>query len=236
MSGYVSDSVAAIGTASVGAYVINRNSSFINVTTCTSANNAVRLPSDAKTGTKFLIKNSGINLMQIFPMTGGTINSLAANVAFTLGPRRVIEIVIASALSAFTFQDVTPSETVMAVDDDIALTTADSGSTIAITQGVAALTISLPAVANTGTRYDFVITATAGGDVDITATTACMRGILATSDNNPAHCVAVACAGVTTISFVGGTCDVGDKLSIVSDGTSWCVRGFTAGNVGFAVA
>lgn len=84
-TGYIvgtsSIAITAAGTDQAGATAIT--TSVCNVTTVAAANAGVRLPS-ASAGVVIIIRNSGANTLSVYPASTNTINTGAANVAFSL--------------------------------------------------------------------------------------------------------------------------------------------------------
>jgi len=74
-----------------------------NVTVVTAAAAGVRLPT-AVAGMRILIRNSdSADTLSIYPATGGTINALSANAAFTIIAGATIELVATTATQWYTF-------------------------------------------------------------------------------------------------------------------------------------
>ena len=74
-----------------------------NVTVVTAAAAGVRLPT-AVAGMRILIRNSdSADTLSIYPATGGTINALAANAAFTLAAGSTIELMATTTTQWYTF-------------------------------------------------------------------------------------------------------------------------------------
>lgn len=105
LNGLVIDSISAAvsaagatqGTAT--ALVSNIN----NVTVVAAAADGVRLPT-AVAGMRILVRNSdAADALKIYPATGGQINALGANAAFTLVAGLTIELVATTATQWFTF-------------------------------------------------------------------------------------------------------------------------------------
>ena len=105
LNGLVIDSISAAvnaaGTtqATATALVSNIN----NVTVVTAAAAGVRLPT-AVAGMRILIRNSdSADTLSIYPATGGTINALSANAAFTLAAGSTTELMATTATQWYTF-------------------------------------------------------------------------------------------------------------------------------------
>ena len=97
----ISAAVSAAGTtqATATALVSNIN----NVTVVTAAAAGVRLPT-AVSGMRILIRNSdSADTLNIYPATGGTINALGANTAFTLTAGSTTELMATTATQWYTF-------------------------------------------------------------------------------------------------------------------------------------
>ena len=52
---------------------------------------------------RILIRNTGANTLNIYPATGGTINALAANAAFTLAAGTTTELFASTTTQWYTF-------------------------------------------------------------------------------------------------------------------------------------
>lgn len=105
MNGLVIDSISAAVSAAgatqatATALVSNIN----NVTVVAAAADGVRLPI-AVAGMRILVRNSdALDALKIYPATGGQINALGANAAFTLVAGLTIELVATTATQWFTF-------------------------------------------------------------------------------------------------------------------------------------
>jgi hypothetical protein len=97
----ISAAVSATGTTQAGATGLVSNIN--NVTVVTAAAAGVRLPT-AVAGMRILIRNSdSADTLSIYPATGGTINALAANAAFTLAAGSTIELMATTATQWYTF-------------------------------------------------------------------------------------------------------------------------------------
>ena len=97
----ISAAVSAAGTTQGAATALVSNIN--NVTVVTAAAAGVRLPT-AVAGMRILIRNSdSLDMLSIYPATGGTINALAANAAFTIIAGATIELVATTATQWYTF-------------------------------------------------------------------------------------------------------------------------------------
>jgi hypothetical protein len=97
----ISAAVSAAGTTQAGATGLVSNIN--NVTVVTAAAAGVRLPT-AVAGMRILIRNSdSADTLSIYPATGGTINALAANAAFTLAAGSTIELMATTTTQWYTF-------------------------------------------------------------------------------------------------------------------------------------
>jgi hypothetical protein len=113
----------------------------------------------------------------------------------------------------------------------LTLTTDDSGALI-LCNGAVTNVVTLPAPSS-GVQFDFVYT-DATAVVSITSTGANVFGVLFNqADTN--EDTNIPCAGVTTVAFAAPAL-VGDRLSLVSDGTSYHAHGVTAAQLGFTTA
>ena len=97
----ISAAVSAAGTTQGTATGLVSNIN--NVTVVTAAAAGVRLPT-AVAGMRILIRNSdSLDILSIYPATGGTINALAANAAFTIIAGATTELVATTATQWYTF-------------------------------------------------------------------------------------------------------------------------------------
>ena len=97
----ISAAVSAAGTTQAGATGLVSNIN--NVTVVTAAAAGVRLPT-AVAGMRILIRNSdSADTLSIYPATGGTINALAANAAFTLAAGSTTELMATTSTQWYTF-------------------------------------------------------------------------------------------------------------------------------------
>jgi len=97
----ISAAVSAAGTTQAGATGLVSNIN--NVTVVTAAAAGVRLPT-AVAGMRIIVRNSdSADTLSIYPATGGTINALAANAAFTLAAGSTIELMATTATQWYTF-------------------------------------------------------------------------------------------------------------------------------------
>jgi hypothetical protein len=97
----ISAAVSAAGTTQGTATGLVSNIN--NVTVVTAAAAGVRLPT-AVAGMRILIRNSdSLDILSIYPATGGTINALAANAAFTIIAGATIELVATTTTQWYTF-------------------------------------------------------------------------------------------------------------------------------------
>jgi sugar lactone lactonase YvrE len=97
----ISAAVSAAGTTQGTATGLVSNIN--NVTVVTAAAAGVRLPT-AVAGMRILIRNSdSLDMLSIYPATGGTINALAANAAFTIIAGATTELVATTATQWYTF-------------------------------------------------------------------------------------------------------------------------------------
>jgi hypothetical protein len=97
----ISAAVSAAGTTQGTATGLVSNIN--NVTVVTAAAAGVRLPT-AVAGMRILIRNSdSLDMLSIYPATGGTINALAANAAFTIIAGATIELMATTATQWYTF-------------------------------------------------------------------------------------------------------------------------------------
>jgi len=97
----ISAAVSAAGTTQGTATGLVSNIN--NVTVVTAAAAGVRLPT-AVAGMRILVRNSdSADTLSIYPATGGTINALSANAAFTLAAGSTIELMATTTTQWYTF-------------------------------------------------------------------------------------------------------------------------------------
>jgi sugar lactone lactonase YvrE len=105
LSGLVIDSISAAVSAAgtTQGTATGLVSNINNVTVVTAAAAGVRLPT-AVAGMRILVRNSdSADTLSIYPATGGTINALSANAAFTLAAGATIELVATTTTQWYTF-------------------------------------------------------------------------------------------------------------------------------------
>jgi sugar lactone lactonase YvrE len=105
LNGLVIDSISAAVSAAGATQgtATGLVSNINNVTVVATGATGVRLPT-AVAGMRILIRNSdSADTLSIYPATGGTINALAANAAFTLAAGSTIELVATTATQWYTF-------------------------------------------------------------------------------------------------------------------------------------
>ncbi len=99
--GSISAAVNAAGTTQGTATALVSNIN--NVTVVTTAAAGVILPT-AVAGMRILVRNSdSADTLSIYPATGGTINALSANAAFTLAAGSTTELMATTATQWYTF-------------------------------------------------------------------------------------------------------------------------------------
>jgi hypothetical protein len=97
----ITDGINAAGTTQGTAKALTTNIN--NVTVVTAAAAGVILPT-AVAGMRILVRNSdSADTLSIYPATGGTINALAANAAFTLAAGSTIELMATTTTQWYTF-------------------------------------------------------------------------------------------------------------------------------------
>lgn len=121
----------------------------------------------------------------------------------------------------------------------LTLTPAQSGAIISVPALLGNSVLNLPAVAGgAGLSYTIVCRATLAATLAITATTACIRGIIfqpATIGNavkqvnsyNSATAADSAAGTPATTLTLAATCVTGDRVVLNCDGVSWFVQGWS---------
>ena len=94
----VSTALTATGSSQGTALLLTRP---INDVTTTAASTGVVFPA-ATVGMRIIVRNGGVNSLNIYPASGGQINSLGTNVAFTLVSGTVLEYVAFSTTQWYT--------------------------------------------------------------------------------------------------------------------------------------
>ena len=114
---------------------------------------------------------------------------------------------------------------VKAVNTDTTLQLADSGKVIFMTEGAAAIDITLPAVTNKGYEAKFILTASpASNDIDVVSAEGDnIKGI----EFADADTAAATDSDWDKVTFSTNAV-AGDFMTIVSDGTSWYAHIFTS--------
>jgi exosome complex RNA-binding protein Csl4 len=95
----ISAAVSAAGTTQATATPLVSN---INNVTTVAASSGVVLPT-AIAGMRIVVRNTGANALSIYPATGGTINALAANAAYSLATGTAIELFASTTTQWYTF-------------------------------------------------------------------------------------------------------------------------------------
>ena len=115
------------------------------------------------------------------------------------------------------------------------LTAAQSGSTVFVTGGGAASTITLPAPTTAGMYFDFILS----------ADNAAIIGIVSPTAGTAKGAVLVSAGAAATSAVLGGaqvrcnftaTAKANDRVSCVSDGTNWNFSGQSVAAAGLAFA
>ena len=107
---------------------------------------------------------------------------------------------------------------VKSVNTDTTLTMADSGKTVFVTEGAAAIDVTLPAVSNKGCQFKFIITASpSSNDIDIVS--AAGDDIIGI-EYSDADTAAATDSDWDKITFSTNAV-AGDYIDMVSNGTNW---------------
>ena len=114
---------------------------------------------------------------------------------------------------------------VKAVNTDTTLQLADSGKVIFMTEGAAAIDITLPAVTNKGYEAKFILTASpSSNDIDVVSAEGDnIKGI----EFADADTAAATDSDWDKVTFSTNAV-AGDYMTVVSDGTSWYAHIFTS--------
>lgn len=141
------------------------------------------------------------------------------------------------AVSALSDLAVTALGTSVPIAASVAMTAAQAGALCPVTQGVAAVVITLPApsAGMVGASYRFVIVAAGVANVTVASVGAVLFGTII---NGATGATASTILGSgTTITFTGGQSAVGDSLEVVYiSATQIHVRGITSAATGMSVA
>lgn len=97
-----SSSLTATGSAQSDALAIIRP---VNEFSTVAANTGARLPA-ATAGMRIVVRNSGANSLKIYPASGGQINNLGTNAAFTLDTSTTLEYIATTATQWYTMNAV----------------------------------------------------------------------------------------------------------------------------------
>ena len=82
ISGTLSDGLIATGNSQATALALQANA---NVVTTTAASTGVLLPAGTSPGDEVMVANLGASSLAVYPSTGGTIGTGAANASFAVG-------------------------------------------------------------------------------------------------------------------------------------------------------
>ena len=95
----ISGAITAAGTVQGDATALSTS---VNNVTTVAASTGVRLPAPIQAGARILIRNSGANILRIYPQTSAQINTLGTNVALQLEQGALIEFVAFTTTQWFT--------------------------------------------------------------------------------------------------------------------------------------
>jgi hypothetical protein len=127
---------------------------------------------------------------------------------------------------------IAPAETIQGGKN---LLETDSGKVFFLTQS-AAITLPTPADAGAGWKADFIVSvapATAPGYfISTSDATGVIHGNVISAGANEG----TSGTAITAITFVDGEAGVGDKVSLLSDGTNFYLDGFVSGAAGLTLA
>jgi len=90
----------------------------------------------------------------------------------------------------------------------------------------AGFTITLP-TPEKGTRLEFIVkVAPTTGNYKISSGTALIVGQAYSTDSNTANDSNFTTTAVSSINLIANVSKIGDRISLISDGTKWYVKGF----------
>lgn len=215
--------LTAAGTTQGTALALDPTKQFFNVSAC-AAGAGVQLPV-GKAGSEVIIQNSAAAACLIYPQSTGVINSLAANVAYSLSVGATVSFLSSNGLSWSSTSTVAASSgsginalSTMTVTATATLLPSNSGSTIFIPTAAAAITLSLPTVLTAGMFFDIMVSGTTlANAVTIAAGSAIIYG-----NSYANNATAVVGPSNTASSNIILTAAVrGDRVRLVSDGSLW---------------
>jgi len=90
LNGFAIDGLTATGSTQGTALNLSAD---VNVVTTTAASTGVLLPSNPSPGDEIVVANLGANALNVYPNTGGAIQALAANTAFSLAAGKTAKFV-----------------------------------------------------------------------------------------------------------------------------------------------
>lgn len=90
ISGNTQDGLTAAGSTQGTALALPGDN---NVITTAAASSGVRLKANPAPGDEVIVANLGANAVSVYPATGGAINSLSANAAFSVGSGKVAKFI-----------------------------------------------------------------------------------------------------------------------------------------------
>ena len=188
---------------------------FHEITVCATAGDAVALPA-AKVGEVHVIKNSGATAAQVFGDGTDTIDSVATatGVPLGIGDMTVYACLVAGNYISNSF--VGKKANILTATK--AITAAESGSTFFLNSATEFVS-TLPAPA-LGLNYEFIVKAAPSG-ASYTVVTTSSANIIIGNQNSVAGDAGDTGTADDTISFVDGQSVAGDKVKVISDGTSW---------------
>lgn len=246
-AGSVVSGVAALANAtSVGAYQLSPIAYMTQFSTVTAILNSCALPAvvaattstntiPLENGQQCAVRNDGAFPLFVFPMpiATSTINGAAVGVPYIVSPGQSAVFTMSNGVNWLVTQTSLGgvsggagiSKNVIAAGAvNLQLTSAQSGSLIAITKA-AGVTITLPVPAgNTGCYFDFVqVAATAGFTVAISTGANLLWGnaiVMGAAPPVPSELLAAA-GGNTTLNFLTNASVRGDHAHFWCDGVGW---------------
>lgn len=213
---------------------IGPSTKFTQVSVC-GAGNGVMLPANPLLNQSTVVRNDGANSCSVWPANVlDQINGLGLGNPYALAAGTAARFFCTANTAAACqwFSEAVSAPQPVALDPQIAiaavtpvaLTVAQTGSAVNVTQQAGVIVINLPAVATSaGVKYKFAVAVAAAGNTQITAATNVIRGTVTNLSTG-----STAINAVGNITFAGNVCRAGDWIELWSDGTNWYARGQSA--------
>lgn len=216
--GDTATAVTAAGTTAGTATQLSATNN--NVSTTAAGTGVILMPTES--GGVVLLRNTGASTLKVYPASGSTINGAASIDVFTGAGVLLFATSGTEWFSLAAPGTVAPTEIVTATN---VITAAESGTTFFLNSATEFVS-TLPAPAQ-GLNFSFIVTAAPSG-ASYTVVTNASANIIKGQAYVCADAAGDAGTADDTITFVDGQSVAGDRVDVISDGTSWFARAFVA--------